>query len=128
MIDQDLLAHIVALDTDAGARVHIDTVPQETQFPVIAFRRSGGSNTPMTLDGIKLFTRTNIDVEVLAKRQEDAYPVALAVRDSLHGYVGAMGSTQVQSSRCISEPSNISAVEGDKVFRGLVASYLIVHR
>src|ERR1043165_3304094 len=128
MIDQDLLAHLKSLGTAAGVRVHIDTAPEDTQLPVICFRHSGGGSTPKTLDGVSLFTRANIDIEVLAKRQEDAYPVAITVMDDLHGYVGAMGSTMVASSRCVSEPSNISAVDGDKVFRGLVSSYLIVHR
>jgi hypothetical protein len=128
MIDQDLLAHLKALATPAGERVHIDTLPQDTVLPAIAFRHSGGGNTPKTLDNVSLFTRANIDIEVLAKRQEDAYPVAIAIKDSLHGYRGAMGASDVQSSRCVSDPSNISSVDGDKVFRGLIASYLIVHR
>jgi hypothetical protein len=128
MIDQDLLAHLKALATTAGARVHIDTVPQDSDLPAIAFRHSGGGVTPKTLGGVSLLTRANIDVEVLAKKQEDAYPVAIAVKSSLHGYRGTMGTTDVQSSRCVSDPSNISAIDGDKVFRGMIASYLIVHR
>lgn len=128
MIDQDLLAHLKALATAAGVRVHIDTVPQDTTLPAIAFRHSGGGNTPKTLGNVSLFTRANIDIEVLAQRQDDAYPIAVAVKNSLHGYRGTMGSSDVQSSRCVSDPSNISAVDGDKVFRGLIASYLIVHR
>lgn len=128
MIDQDLLAHLKALATAAGERVHIDTAPQGTDFPVIVFRHSPGGTTPKTLDSVSLFTRAPIEVEVLAKRQEDAYPVAIAIVDSLNGYRGAMGSTAVQSSRCVSEPANLSAVDGDKVFRGLTASFLIVHR
>lgn len=128
MIDQDLIAYLAGLGTDAGSRVHIDTAPQNTPLPVIVFRRSGGGNTPKTLGRVSLFTRTNIDVEVLAERQEKAYPVALSIFDVLHGYVGQMGDTAVQSARCVSEPSNIGAVDGDKVFRGLIASYLIVHR
>lgn len=128
MIDQDLVAHLKALGTAAGDRVHIDTLQQDTQLPAIAFRHSGGGNTPRTLGGVSLFTRANIDIEVLAKRQEDAYPVAIAIKNSLHGFLGTMGTTAVQSSRCVSDPSNISAVDGDKVFRGLIASFLIVHR
>lgn len=128
MIDQDLLAHLKALSTAAGQRVHIDTAPQETDFPVVVIRHTGGGNTPKTLSGSLLFTRSNIDVEVLAKRQEDAYPVAIAIKNSLHGYIGTMGGSILQSSRCISEPSNISTIDGDNVFRGLIASYFIVHK
>jgi hypothetical protein len=128
MIDQDLLAHLKELGTAAGTRVFIDTLEQGTTLPAIAFRHPGGGNTPKTLANVSLFTRANIDIEVLAKRQEDAYPVAIAIKDSLHGYRGSMGSSDVQSSRCVSDPSNISTVDGDKVFRGLIASYLIVHR
>lgn len=128
MIDQDLLTHLKALATAAGTRVYIDTVDQGTPLPAVAFRHSGGGNTPTTLDNVLLFTRANIDIEVLAKRQEDAYPVAIAIMNSLRGFRGVMGATDVQSSRCVSEPSNISAIDGDKVFRGLIASYLIVHR
>jgi hypothetical protein len=126
MIDQDLVAHIAALETAAGARVHLGNAPQNTTFPFVVIRRTGG-NTPLTLGGISLFSRANFSINVIAKEYADAYPIANAIKDSLHGFRGVMGDTTVRSSRCVSEPSDGSEIDGDKVTRWLTQDYLIVH-
>lgn len=127
MIDQDLLAHLVALGTAAGARVHLGNAPQDTPFPFIVIRRTGGT-TPRTLGGVSLFVRTNFSINVIAKEYADAYPIALAIKASLHGYRGTMGATDVQGSRCTNEATDVSEIDGDKVFRWLQQDYLITYR
>src|SRR5688572_24531735 len=126
MIDQDLVAHIASLDTAAGSRVHLGNAPQNTALPVIVIRRTGGS-TPKTLGNVSLFARAQFSINVIANEYADAYPIANAIKDSLHGFRGAMGDSSVQSSRCVSEPSDGSEIDGDKVTRWLTQDYLIVH-
>lgn len=126
MIDQDLVAFLAGLGTAAGPRVHIGNAPQDTAFPFIVIRRTGG-NTPKTLGGVSLFSRAQFSIFVMAKEYSDAYPTANAIKTVLHGFNGTMGSTTVRSSRCVSDPSDISEIDGDKVTRGLSQEYLIVH-
>lgn len=125
MIDQDLVAFIAALGTAAGTRVHIGNAPQDTPFPFVVIRRTGG-NTPLTLGSVPLFSRVQFSMVVIAKEYADAYPTANAIKSVLHGFHGAMGSTTVRSSRCVSDPSDGSEIEGDKVTRALTQDYLIV--
>lgn len=129
MIDQSLVAHIVSLATAAGARVHLGNAPQDTAFPFVVIRRTGGT-TPKTLGGVSLFSRAAFSINVIGKEYSDAYPIANSIRASLHGFTGNMGSapvTAVQSSRCLAEPSDGSEIEGDKVTRWLTMDFLIVH-
>ena len=127
MIDQDLVAYVASLGTAAGTRVHLGNAPQGTVFPFVVIRRTGG-NTPQTLGGTKLFSRANFSVNVIAKEYSDAYPAAISIKNALHGYVGTMGETSVQSARILSEPSDGSEIDGDKVIRWLAQDLLIVHR
>jgi hypothetical protein len=126
MIDQDLVAYIISLGTAAGSRVHLGNAPQGVVYPFVVIRRTGG-NTPKTLGGVSLFSRAQFSINVIAKEYSDAYPVANAIRDALHGFRGTMGSTNVQSARCIAEPSDGSEIDGDKVTRWLTQDVLIVH-
>lgn len=127
MIDQDLVAKVKELATPAGNRVHLGNAPQDSPRPVVVIRRTGG-NTPRTLSGVSLFARAQFSVNVLADRYEDAYPTANQIKDALHGFIGMLGQTDVQSSRCLSEPSDGSEIDGDKVFRWLTQDFLFVHR
>jgi hypothetical protein len=126
MIDQDLVAYVQGLSTAAGNRVHLGNAPQETAFPFVVIRRTGG-NTPQTLGGISLFSRGQFSINVIAKDYPGAYPTANAINVALHGFRGTMGSTTVQSSRCVSEPADGSEVDGDKVTRWLTQDFLIVY-
>jgi len=125
MIDQDLVTHIKSLATAAGTRVHLGNAPQDTALPVIVIRRTGGT-TPQTLGGVSLFSRAQFSINVIANEYADAYPTANAIKTSLHGFRGEMGTTVVQSSRCVSEPADGSEIDGDKVTRWLTQDYLIV--
>jgi hypothetical protein len=135
MIEEDLRADIVALNTSAGSRVHIGNAPQGTLYPVVILRRTGG-NTPTTLGGAPLFTRTSFSIHILHKGKvesgvggySDAVPVASAIRDRFHGFHGAMGDTDVASARITSDVVDASEIDGDKVTRWLQQDVLIVHR
>lgn len=126
MIDQDLVAHIAGLATAAGSRVHIGNAPQGTDWPFVVIQRTGG-RTPLTLSGASLFSRGQFAVNVFAREYADAYPIANAIKASLHGYTGVMGMTTIRSSRCTNEPADSSAVDGDKVVRWLAMDFLIVY-
>lgn len=126
MIDQDLVAYIAGLGTPAGTRVHLGNAPQDTAYPFIVIRRTGG-NTPLTLGSVSLFSRGQFSVNVIAKEYADAYPAANSIKTALHGFRGTMGSTPVQSSRCVSDPADGSEIDGDKVTRWLSQDYVIVY-
>lgn len=127
MIDQDLVSYVAGLATAAGSRVHLGNAPQNTAFPVIVIRRTGGT-TPRTLGGVSLFARANFSINVIAKEYADAYPVANSIKSALHGFVGTLGDTEVQSARVLAEPADGSEIDGDKVTRWLTQDLLIVHR
>ena len=127
MIDQDLVAFVAGLSTAAGSRVHLGNAPQNTAYPFVVIRRTGGT-TPKTLGGISLFSRGQFSINVIAKEYADAYPIANTIHDALHGYYGTIGDTTVQSARCLSEPSDGSEIDGDKVTRWLTQDFLIVYR
>lgn len=134
MIDQDLVAFIVALGTGAADRVYTGNAPQGTLHPFVVVRRTGGT-TPLTLGGRSLFARSQYAAHVIHKGKEesgaggynDALPIALTIQSNLHGFRGAMGSTTVQSARCLQEPVDASEIDGDKVIRWLQSEFLIVH-
>lgn len=129
MIDIDLRTHIAELDTAAGVKVYTGNAPQGTARPFVVIRRSAGEQ-PLTLGGTGLFQRGQFDVNVLTEDYPDAYPIANAIRDALHGFRGALGGTDgtdVKSARCISFPADQSEIDGDRVIRWVQASYLFVY-
>lgn len=127
MIDQDLVTYIKALATPAGSRVHLGNAPQDSPRPFIVIRRTGGT-TPKTLGGVSLFSRGQFSINVISDAYADSYPTANAIKDALHGFTGLIETTEVQSARCISEPSDGSEIEGDKVTRWLTQDFLFVYR
>lgn len=127
MIDQDLVTYVKALATPAGDRVHLGNAPQESARPFVVIRRTGGT-TPKTLGGVTLFSRGQFSINVIAEQYAEAYPTANAIKDALHGFNGTIATTEVQSARCISEPSDGSEVDGDKVTRWLTQDFLFVYR
>lgn len=127
MIDQDLVAFVIALNTSAGSRVHLGNAPQGADEPFVVIRRTGGTQ-PQTLGGVKLFSRAQFSINTIANVYSQAYPAANAIHAALHGYRGSMGDTEVQIARAISEPADGSEIDGDKVIRWLTQDVLIVHR
>lgn len=127
MIDQDLVSFVAVLGTAAASRVHLGNAPQQSIKPFVVIRRTGG-NTPRTTSGTALFSRAQFSINVIADEYPGAYPTANAIRDALKSFRGTMGSTEVQSTRVLSEPSDGSEIDGDKVTRWLTQDVLIVHR
>lgn len=129
MIDTDLRAHLIELDTPAGSRVYIGNALQGASKPNIVVSRVTGQQ-PRTLGGRKLFSRLEVNVNVMADDYPDAYPTALAVKEELDGFYGFLGSTSgthIQSCICISHPADQGLVDGDKVIRWVQATYRFVY-
>lgn len=126
MIDQELVAYIKALGTDAGARVRTGNVLQEDAYPVVVVTRTGG-NEPRTLGGTALFARGNYTFSVITDQYTNGYATAQAINTALKSYTGAMGSTQIHSSRCLATPSDQSLVDGDRVIRFVSQDFLFVY-
>lgn len=129
MIDNDLPEHIVELDTKAGTKVYTGNAPQGALRPFVVIRRTTGER-PLTLNSVGLFQRAQFDVHVITEDYVDAYPIANAIRDALHGFrglLGGTGGTEVQSCRCTSFPSDQSEIDGDRVTRWVQLSFLFVY-
>jgi Protein of unknown function (DUF3168) len=126
MIDQDLLTELQQLGTGAGARVYLDTVPQNVALPAIVLRRNGGER-PRTLNGTPLFERSTFEVNVIAREHAQTYSVMKAIRDRLDGYKGPMGATNVRDARCVLFPDHQSQVTGDSVTRLVTAQFRFMH-
>lgn len=126
MIDIALRSFIIALNTGAGDRVFVGNAAPGAARPLVVIRRSGGSQ-PRTLSGQALFERTQFGVDVLTSDYAAAYPIALAIRQALDGFGGALGTTTVHSCRCVQFPIDQSAVEGDLIIRWVAMEFLFVH-
>lgn len=127
MIDTDLRQFLISLNTAAGSRVFVGNAPANGGVrPLVVMRRTGGSQ-PRTLDRTPLFERTNIGFDVLTNDYPTAYPIALAIRETLDAFEGLIGTTRVHSARCISFPNDQSVVEGDLVIRWVAQEFLFVH-
>jgi hypothetical protein len=128
MIDIDLRTHLIETITAADGKVYTGNAPQGVSRPFVVIRRSAGEQ-PLTLGGTRLFQRGQFDVNVLTEDYPDAYPIANAIKDALHGFRGALGAgdTNVKSARCISFPADQSEIDGDRVIRWVQASYLFVY-
>ena len=126
MIDQDLIANIVTLQTEALDRVYLGNAPQDTAMPFIVVRRTGGEQ-PRTLGGISLFERSEFQINVIADNYADAYPAANTIRDAFKNYSGLLGSTSVKSARCTLFPVDQSEIDGDRVTRWVALSFLFMH-
>jgi hypothetical protein len=126
MIDTDLLAFVVSMNTAAGNRVHLESPPQEDNLPLVVLRRAGGEQ-PGTTQGRRLWERSTIEVNVLGKSHSQSYPIMAAIRDALHGFKGLIGTTQVHESRCISFPDHITEIDGDNRRRWITAQFRFLH-
>jgi hypothetical protein len=122
MIDQDLVAYLAALGTDAGTKVYLGNAPQDKALPVVVVRRIGGSQ-PRTIGRTPLFERSEFSVNVIADNYAEAYPTANDIRDALKGYRGTMGSTEIESTKCTLFPTDQSEIDGDKVTRWVALAF-----
>jgi hypothetical protein len=126
MIDTDVRQFIIDLNTAAGARVYVGNAPQVAVRPLVVMRRTGGSQ-PRTLSGAPLFERTQLGFDVLTNDYPIAYEISMAIRVALDGFLGLIGTTRIQSSRCTAFPNDQSIVEGDLVIRWVAQEFLFVH-
>lgn len=127
MLDTDLVQFLRDEGTSAGARVHTGDAPQNTPLPVIIVTRISGQ-TPRTLKGQNLFARANFTISCIGETYGDTLPLANAVRLALDNYRGLLGTTKVESCRCLAEPADISEIDGDQVYRRVSQEFLFVYR
>lgn len=135
VVDSDLVAFIIALNTDAGSRVHLGNPPQDVTYPAVVIRNAGGRQR-LTTQGTPLFKNPTYSIHVLHHGLKpagtggyaDALPIAWAIRDALQALRGTMGSTNVAATRVIADPRDISeTTDGDKVTRWLQQEVVITH-
>jgi len=126
MIDTDLLAYLVALNTGAGNRVHLESPAQVDVLPLIVLRRAGGDR-PMTTTGRQLFERSAFEINVLSQSHSQSYPIMSAIRTALHGFKGMIGTTLVRECRCVSFPDHITEIDGDARRRWITAQFRFLH-
>jgi hypothetical protein len=132
MVDSDLIAFLVALNTGAG--VHLGNAPQDAPYPVVVVRNAG-SRQRMTTQGTPLFHQPTFAIHVLhhgltpqgTGGYDDALPIAWTIHDALRSLRGMMGDTRVAVTRITSAPRDISEIEGDKVTRWLQQDVVITH-
>jgi hypothetical protein len=126
MIDTDLLAHIISMNTGAGSRVHLESPPQEDLLPLVVLRRSGGDQ-PNTTTGRKLWERSGFEINVLGQSHSQSYPIMAAIRAQLHGFKGMIGTTRVHECRCVSFPDHITEIDGDNRRRWITSQFRFLH-
>lgn len=127
MIDQDLVAFLIALGTGAAARVHTGNAPQNTAYPAIVVNRLPGT-TPRSTNNTKLLSRTPFTIGVIAKDFAAAMPVTVLIREALDGLASeVMTDTRVHSCRCTSEPTYFEEIDGDKTLRAISQDFFFVH-
>ena len=126
MIDTDLLAFVIAMDTGAGSRVNLESPSQVDVMPLVVLRRSGGE-LPATTEGRSLWERSTFEVNVLGASHEQSYPIMSAIRSTLHGFKGVMGTTRVHDCRCVSFPDHITEIDGDSRRRWITAQFRFLH-
>lgn len=126
MIDKDIANHIVSLSTTAQDRVFTGNAEQGTKYPAVVVRRVAGE-TPRTLDGAALLSRSTFTIDVYGTSYTTVFDTALAIRTSLDGYYGTMGTTQVLNSQ-YSNIADYSEVDGDQVIRHISQDFNLLHR
>lgn len=126
MIDQNLKSFLVDLATAAAARIYTGNAPQNTPLPFVVLRRTSG-NTPRTLSGAALNSRAQFSVDVLGANYTDVTAIANAIHEALDGFKGLIGTSRVMGARCVSEPADLSEIDGDQVYRRFNQEFLFVY-
>jgi len=126
MIDTDLLDFVIALNTPAGSRVHLESSPQEAAMPLIVLRRAGGEQ-PISTGGRALWERSTFETNVLGASHADSYPIMSVLRTTLHGFRGVMGDTLIHDCRCIAFPDHVTEIDGDSRRRWITAQFRFLH-
>jgi hypothetical protein len=125
VIDQDLVTWIQGLNTQAGARVHLALLPQETIYPAVAVTRISGS-VDRGLGGEAIMGRGTWRIDVYGRDFVSMFAVSDAIRESLDGFRGLMGTTRILNC-ALQNHSDFSEEDGDRKLRHLVHDFLIVH-
>ena len=135
-IEEAFRAKIVALNTDAGARVFREVIEQEPEMPAISFVRTGAPPMRRILEtGVPALNRANIRVEVIANTSGDAEAVAAALKTGLDGFRGAVTipdtspAESVEVLRCAMVfQGDASYIDGDLFLKIVQQDYELTYR
>jgi len=136
-IEEAFRSKIVALNTDAGARVFREIIEQDPgTMPVISFTRTGAPPMARLLEtGAPCLQRANIRVEVIADTSASAESVTAALRSGLDGFRGTVsvtdtspvGSVEILRCACVFQ-GDASYVDGDLMLKIVQQDYEITYR
>jgi hypothetical protein len=135
-IEEAFRAKIVALNTDAGARVFREVIEQEPEMPAISFVRTGAPPMARLLEtGVPCLQRANVRVEVIADTSASAESVTAALRAGLDGFRGTVsipdtspvGSVEILRCACVFQ-GDASYVDGDLMLKIVQQDYEITYR
>ena len=135
-IEEAFRAKIVALNTDAAARVFREVIEQEPDMPAISFVRTGAPPMRRLLEtGVPALNRANIRVEVLAATSGAAESVAAALKAGLDGWRGTQTipdtspAQSVEVLRCaMSFQGDASYIDGDLFLKIIQQDYELTYR
>lgn len=128
-LQSDLIQHLIALGTAAGARVHDELVPQNVPLPFIAVAEIAGT-TPTDLSGRPLLSRSTMRVAVFARSAVEREEICDALRDvdiGLPSVRGMMGSTDVSSMRVETSADEVAMADGENVIKGKGLDLFVVY-
>jgi hypothetical protein len=91
MIQWALRAHLIALETSAGARIYPVILPQSPTLPALTYQRVSEPRQ-LTHDGVTALVESRYQVTAWAPTYDAAAALAAAVGDGLHGFTGTMGA------------------------------------
>jgi len=125
VIDEDLIAYLQGLGTEAGTRVHSAVMPQEISYPAVAVTRISGS-VDRGLGGEAIMGRGVWRIDVYGRNFVSMFAVSDVIRAALDGYRGHMGATRVMNAS-LQNFSDFSEEDGDRKLRHLVHDFNIVY-
>lgn len=125
MIDEDLIAWLQGLNTEAGARVHSSLLPQEPTYPAVAVTRISGS-VDRGLGGEVILGRGQWRIDVYGRNFVSMFAVSDVIREALDGFRGHLGTTRVMNAS-LQSFSDFSEEDGDRKLRHLVHDFSIVY-
>lgn len=127
-IENALIARLIALGTNAGARVYREVIVQEPILPAIAVSRQSGAFEARSLDNSYLYQRTTLRVETIGDSMAQVAVVALAIANGIDGWAGAQpNGVFVLRSRLVNQAENADA-EGDRTFRVVQQDFEVLFR
>lgn len=116
-LQSNLIQKLIALNTEAAAKVYDDQVTQSIPLPFIASTQLAHSQQ-FTLDKKPLFSRSTIRIAIFSRTATERDAIADAIRTALVTFSGMMGDTRVSSVRVETSADEVVLADGDNVIKG----------